>query len=102
MSVIKELINRLQTPQEESLKVPLMKAFRWWTTRLKKISYQYIFPQGIITRADWMKFVTGCHREDPLPDQEIEYVEFYVEDQPLMLSGNAVGLMSPGIFCGRN
>ena len=29
---------------------------------------------------------------------EIHYVEFYVEDQPLMLSGNAVGPMSADDF----
>ena len=28
----------------------------------------------------------------------VEYVEFYVEDQPLMLSGNAVGLMNADYF----
>lgn len=28
----------------------------------------------------------------------ISYVEFYVEDQPLMLSGNAVGVMNPDSF----
>lgn len=28
----------------------------------------------------------------------IDYVEFYVEDQPLMQSGNAVGLMNPDTF----
>lgn len=28
----------------------------------------------------------------------IDYVEFYVEDQPLMLSGNAVGLMNSDMF----
>lgn len=28
----------------------------------------------------------------------IDYVEFYIEDQPLMLAGNAVGLMNPDRF----
>ena len=61
VSVIKELIIRLQTPQEESLKSPI--------------------DEGI-----------------QVVDYQIKYVEFYVEDQPLMLSGNAVGLMSQESF----
>ena len=88
VSVIKELIIRLQTPQEESLKSPI-----------KENQLSVYFSAGynnksgldeILSRAAIVK--TLCQI------QEIEYVEFYVEDQPLMLSGNAVGLMSQESF----
>ena len=46
--------------------------------------------EEILSRAAIVE--TLCHLE------AIDYVEFYVEDQPLMISGNAVGLMSRDRF----
>lgn len=99
MSVIKELINRLQTPQEESLKSPIDEGIQVVDYQIKENQLSVYFSAGynnksgldeILSRAAIVK--TLCQI------QEIEYVEFYVEDQPLMLSGNAVGLMSQESF----
>ena len=95
VSVIKELIIRLQTPQEESLKSPIDEGIQVVDYQIKENQLSVYFSAGynnksgldeILSRAAIVK--TLCQI------QEIEYVEFYVEDQPLMLSGNAVGLMS--------
>ena len=99
VSVIKELINRLQTPQEESLKSPIDEGIQVVDYQIKENQLSVYFSAGynnksgldeILSRAAIVK--TLCQI------QEIEYVEFYVEDQPLMLSGNAVGLMSQESF----
>lgn len=99
VSVIKELINRLQTPQEESLKSPIDEGIQVVDYQIKENHLSVYFSAGynnksgldeILSRAAIVK--TLCQI------QEIEYVEFYVEDQPLMLSGNAVGLMSQESF----
>lgn len=99
VSVIKELINRLQTPQEESLKSPIDEGIQVVDYQIKEKQLSVYFSAGynnksgldeILSRAAIVK--TLCQI------QEIEYVEFYVEDQPLMLSGNAVGLMSQESF----
>lgn len=99
VSVIKELINRLQTPQEESLKNPIDEGIQVVDYQIKENQLSVYFSAGynnksgldeILSRAAIVK--TLCQI------QEIEYVEFYVEDQPLMLSGNAVGLMSQESF----
>lgn len=99
VSVIKELIIRLQTPQEESLKSPIDEGIQVVDYQIKENQLSVYFPAGynnksgldeILSRAAIVK--TLCQI------QEIEYVEFYVEDQPLMLSGNAVGLMSQESF----
>lgn len=99
VSVIKELINRLQTPQEESLKSPIDEGIQVVDYQIKGNQLSVYFSAGynnksgldeILSRAAIVK--TLCQI------QEIEYVEFYVEDQPLMLSGNAVGLMSQESF----
>ena len=98
VSVIKELIIRLQTPQEESLKSPIDEGIQV-VDQIKENQLSVYFSAGynnksgldeILSRAAIVK--TLCQI------QEIEYVEFYVEDQPLMLSGNAVGLMSQESF----
>ena len=98
VSVIKELIIRLQTPQEESLKSPIDEGIVV-DYQIKENQLSVYFSAGynnksgldeILSRAAIVK--TLCQI------QEIEYVEFYVEDQPLMLSGNAVGLMSQESF----
>lgn len=98
-SVIKELIIRLQTPQEESLKSPIDEGIQVVDYQIKENQLSVYFSAGynnksgldeILSRAAIVK--TLCQI------QEIEYVEFYVEDQPLMLSGNAVGLMSQESF----
>lgn len=99
VSVIKELIIRLQTPQEESLKSPIDEGIQVVDYQIKENQLSVYFSAGynnksgldeILSRAAIVK--TLCQI------QEIEYVEFYVEDQPLMLSGNAVGLMSQESF----
>ena len=99
VSVIKELIIRLQTPQEESLKSPIDEGIQVVDFQIKENQLSVYFSAGynnksgldeILSRAAIVK--TLCQI------QEIEYVEFYVEDQPLMLSGNAVGLMSQESF----
>ena len=99
VSVIKELIIRLQTPQEESLKSPMDEGIQVVDYQIKENQLSVYFSAGynnksgldeILSRAAIVK--TLCQI------QEIEYVEFYVEDQPLMLSGNAVGLMSQESF----
>lgn len=99
VSVIKELIIRLQTPQEESLKSPIDEGIQVVDYQIKENQLSVFFSAGynnksgldeILSRAAIVK--TLCQI------QEIEYVEFYVEDQPLMLSGNAVGLMSQESF----
>lgn len=99
VSVIKELIIRLQTPQEESLKSPIDEGIQVVDYQIKENKLSVYFSAGynnksgldeILSRAAIVK--TLCQI------QEIEYVEFYVEDQPLMLSGNAVGLMSQESF----
>ena len=99
VSVIKELIIRLQTPQEESLKSPIDEGIQVVDYQIKENQLSVYFSAGynnksgldeILSRAAIVK--TLCQI------QEIEYVEFYVEDQPLMLSGNAVGLMSQDSF----
>ena len=99
VSVIKELIIRLQTPQEESLKSPIDEGIQVVDYQIKENQLSVYFSAGynnksgldeILSRAAIVK--TRCQI------QEIEYVEFYVEDQPLMLSGNAVGLMSQESF----
>ena len=99
VSVIKELIIRLQTPQEESLKSPIDEGIQVVDYQIKENQLSVYFSAGynnksgldeILSRAAIVK--TLCQI------QEIEYVEFYVEDQPLMLSGNAVGLMSRESF----
>ena len=99
LSVIKELIIRLQTPQEESLKSPIDEGIQVVDYQIKENQLSVYFSAGynnksgldeILSRAAIVK--TLCQI------QEIEYVEFYVEDQPLMLSGNAVGLMSQESF----
>lgn len=99
VSVIKELIIRLQTPQEESLKSPIDEGIQVVDYQIKGNQLSVYFSAGynnksgldeILSRAAIVK--TLCQI------QEIEYVEFYVEDQPLMLSGNAVGLMSQESF----
>lgn len=99
VSVIKKLIIRLQTPQEESLKSPIDEGIQVVDYQIKENQLSVYFSAGynnksgldeILSRAAIVK--TLCQI------QEIEYVEFYVEDQPLMLSGNAVGLMSQESF----
>lgn len=99
VSVIKELIIRLQTPQDESLKSPIDEGIQVVDYQIKENQLSVYFSAGynnksgldeILSRAAIVK--TLCQI------QEIEYVEFYVEDQPLMLSGNAVGLMSQESF----
>ena len=99
VSVIKELIIRLQTPQDESLKSPIDEGIQVVDYQIKENQLSVYFYSGynnksgldeILSRAAIVK--TLCQI------QEIEYVEFYVEDQPLMLSGNAVGLMSQESF----
>lgn len=99
VSVIKELIIRLQTPQEESLKSPIDEGIQVVDYQIKENQLSVYFSAGynnksgldeILSRAAIVK--TLCQI------QEIEYVEFYIEDQPLMLSGNAVGLMSQESF----
>lgn len=99
VSLIKELIIRLQTPQEESLKSPIDEGIQVVDYQIKENQLSVYFSAGynnksgldeILSRAAIVK--TLCQI------QEIEYVEFYVEDQPLMLSGNAVGLMSQESF----
>ena len=99
VSVIKELIIRLQTPQEENLKSPIDEGIQVVDYQIKENQLSVYFSAGynnksgldeILSRAAIVK--TLCQI------QEIEYVEFYVEDQPLMLSGNAVGLMSQESF----
>ena len=99
VSVIKELIIRLQTPQEESLKSPIDEGIQVVDYQIKENQLSVYFSAGYNNKSGLDEILSRAANVKTLCQiQEIEYVEFYVEDQPLMLSGNAVGLMSQESF----
>ena len=99
VSVIKELIIRLQTPQEESLKSPIDEGIQVVDYQIKENQLSVYFSAGYTNKSGLDEILSRAAIVKTLCQiQEIEYVEFYVEDQPLMLSGNAVGLMSQESF----
>lgn len=99
VSVIKELIIRLQTPQEESLKSPIDEGIQVVDYQIKENQLSVYFSAGYNNKSGLDEILSWAAIVKTLCQiQEIEYVEFYVEDQPLMLSGNAVGLMSQESF----
>ena len=99
VSVIKELIIRLQTPQEESLKSPIDEGIQVVDYQIKENQLSVYFSAGYNNKSGLDEILSRAANVKTLCQiQEIVYVEFYVEDQPLMLSGNAVGLMSQESF----
>lgn len=97
---IEELLAKLKTKGEDGInRIPIPPDVEIFDFQIKENQlalsffanyYSYTGIEEILSRAAIVK--TLCQLKD------IEYVEFYVEDQPLMVNGNAVGLMNGESF----
>lgn len=100
VSIVSELLNKLQTDgSDENYNRPIPSTINITDFQIKEnqiaiyfsVAYNNISRlEEIVSRAAIVK--TLCQVDG------IEYVEFYVEDQPLMINGTAVGLMSEESF----
>jgi len=99
ISVIKDLISQIKNPKDDKILSPIDDGIEIIDYQIKENQLSLYFSAGynnksgvdeILSRAAIVK--TLCQLE------EIQYVDFYVEDQPLVLSGNTVGLMSENSF----
>ncbi|MCR5692286.1 MAG: GerMN domain-containing protein [Eubacterium sp.] len=99
ISVIKDLIGQINNPKNDKVLSPIDDGIEIIDYQIKENQLSLYFSAGynnksgvdeILSRAAIVK--TLCQLK------EIQYVDFYVEDQPLVLSGNTVGLMSDNSF----
>ncbi|MBO5488754.1 MAG: GerMN domain-containing protein [Eubacterium sp.] len=99
ISVVQVLFEQLQSPKSKDEKSPIDDGISVVDYQIKETQLSVSFSAGynnksgideILSRAAIVK--TLCQLN------EIDYVEFYVEDQPLMVNGKAVGMMSGDDF----
>lgn len=99
LEVIDDLFKQLQKQEDSKMINPIDEESEITDFQVKENQLSIFFSAGynhkngldeILSRAAIVK--TICQIDG------IDYVEFYVEDQPLMLSGSAVGLMNSETF----
>lgn len=100
VAVIDELLQKLWTGGERSRYTPPIESGLEVTDfQIKETQLSVFFSAAYNNRSGIREILCRAAIVKTLCQiQEVDYVEFYVEDQPLMLSGNAVGLMNANYF----
>lgn len=100
VGIIEELLKRLRTGEGGSEYTPPIESELEVTDfQIKETRLSVFFSAAYNNRSDIDEILCRAAIVKTLCQVPgVEYVEFYVEDQPLMLSGSAVGLMSADYF----
>ncbi len=100
VGIIEELLKRLRTGEGGSEYTPPVESELEVTDfQIKETRLSVFFSAAYNNRSDIDEILCRAAIVKTLCQVPgVEYVEFYVEDQPLMLSGSAVGLMNAEYF----
>ncbi len=100
LAVAADLLKRLQNGGEKGkYKTPLDPETEITDCQIKETQLSLYFTAAYNKRTGLDEILSRAAVVETLCQVEgIDFVEFYIEDQPLMISGNAVGMMSGDTF----
>lgn len=99
-SLVEELLKELQTGSEDANeKSPISENVRILDYQLRNAQLSIFFSAAYYERSGLEEILSRAAIVETLCQLDgIDYVEFYIEDQPFMIDGNAVGLMNRDRF----
>lgn len=98
--LLEELLNQLKSGGDDAhAKSPISENVQVLGYQLQNSQLSLSFSAGYYEKSGLEEILSRAAIVETLCQVEgIDYVEFYIEDQPLMLDGNAVGLMNGDQF----
>lgn len=100
VALVEEFLKQLQSGGEDAnAKSPISENVEILDYQIKNTQLSLFFSAAYNEKSGIEEILSRAAIVESLCQIDgISYVEFYVEDQPLMLAGNAVGLMNPDSF----
>ncbi len=98
--LVSELLKQLRSSGDDAnVKSPISENVDILDYQIKNAQLSIFFSAAYYERSGLEEILSRAAIVETLCQLDgIEYVEFYVEDQPLMIAGNAVGLMNKDYF----
>lgn len=98
--LVEELLKKLQTGSDDANeKSPISENVRVLDYQIRNAQLSLFFSAAYYERSGLEEILSRAAIVETLCQLDgIEYVEFYIEDQPFMIDGNAVGLMNRDRF----
>lgn len=98
--LVEELLKKLQTGSDDANeKSPISENVRVLDYQIRNAQLSIFFSAAYYERSGLEEILSRAAIVETLCQLDgIEYVEFYIEDQPFMIDGNAVGLMNRDRF----